>query len=545
MDFYVRSASIIDKLNAGQGSLKGLATLHDKQGDGRRLIALVIETLKYWPSLQAVLAATDLLDRQARQLAHYKLSERSAKDDKVKSDRLPKPATLAAVLAHDLLFSKKGVLALPKSHRIAQIMQGHAAQLRAEKERLKIRTGAGSDAALQVSQPSVAHGKGKSREIDDERDPVLGKTRWMRINLLRWTVAEALDWLAQNGWQLVEKSQNSLQPLQIHLDGEIPSLLAFSRALDLVSFAPYQDGRLIAQDKASCMPAHLLLTASQRPGLVIDATAAPGNKTTMLAAGLPPGVPIMAFERDRGRVETLKKMCNIAGCGKGSTQAVRVINHDFMKVRAKDLPLFEGNLFVLVDPSCSGSGIRARLDHLSQSGQDDTPDRLKALSGFQTAILSHAMRLPRASRIVYSTCSIHREENEDVVMRVLAKPEFVNQGWELLPRSQVLPSWTRRGLVEACKGSQDLADGMIRCDPAQGDDSNGFFVAVLTRTTEDVDAGMLPSTEQETLSPAALPASSKSALRDDTDPLGDLDVLTYFVFGNQLAQERLKRRRLR
>jgi hypothetical protein len=71
--------------------------------------------------------------------------------------------------------------------------------------------------------------------------------------------------------------------------------------------------------------------------------------------------------------------------------------------------------------------------------------RLQALSDFQTAILSHAMRFPSVHIIAYSTCSIHLQENEWVVSRVLAKPEFAD--WTL---KRSLSSWPRRGLV--CDG---------------------------------------------------------------------------------------------
>lgn len=46
-------------------------------------------------------------------------------------------------------------------------------------------------------------------------------------------------------------------------------------------------------------------------------------------------------------------------------------------------------------------------------------ERLQALAGFQRRVLSHALRFPAVQRLAYSTCSVHREENEDVVHAVL------------------------------------------------------------------------------------------------------------------------------
>lgn len=47
------------------------------------------------------------------------------------------------------------------------------------------------------------------------------------------------------------------------------------------------------------------------------------------------------------------------------------------------------------------------------------PERLQALAGFQQKMLAHALRFPALQRLVYSTCSVHQEENEDVVCGVL------------------------------------------------------------------------------------------------------------------------------
>lgn len=110
---------------------------------------------------------------------------------------------------------------------------------------------------------------------------------------------------------------------------------------------------------------------------------------------------------------------------------------------------------VLVDPSCSGSGIPSRLDHLVPTTPDaENLARVKALSNFQLAILSHALRFSGAKRVVYSTCSIWEQEDEGVVMRILGKKELRAMGWRLESRQGVLPGWERRGRLEACGGDQ-------------------------------------------------------------------------------------------
>jgi hypothetical protein len=53
--------------------------------------------------------------------------------------------------------------------------------------------------------------------------------------------------------------------------------------------------------------------------------------------------------------------------------------------------------------------------------------------------------VPRIEKIVYSTCSIHPEENEQVVAAALRSTEAIAGGFRLAPRSAVLPEWPRRG----------------------------------------------------------------------------------------------------
>jgi putative methyltransferase len=117
------------------------------------------------------------------------------------------------------------------------------------------------------------------------------------------------------------------------LDEHIPNLIAFPvSSLNLPKFEPYRDSRFIAQDKASCMPAFLLLqgltrTSSGTDEVVIDATSAPGNKTSYAAATLCRfgRGQVYAFERDSKRYSLLRQMLSKAGC-KSECEAACAIN---------------------------------------------------------------------------------------------------------------------------------------------------------------------------------------------------------------------------
>jgi len=98
---------------------------------------------------------------------------------------------------------------------------------------------------------------------------------------------------------------------------------------------------------------------------------------------------------------------------------VEPINVNFLTVEPND-PKYSAATHILLDPSCSGSGIVNRLDHLLETKENDDTgqlERLTKLSNFQLTIIRHAMKFPLVTKIVYSTCSIHAMENEVLYFR--------------------------------------------------------------------------------------------------------------------------------
>jgi len=97
--------------------------------------------------------------------------------------------------------------------------------------------------------------------------------------------------------------------------------------------------------------------------------------------------------------------------------------------------------------------------------------RLKSLSAFQAMIVRHAMSFPSVHRIVYSTCSIHEQENEQVVQDVLTR---TNGAFRLV---NAMPSLPCRGTISA-----EFAEAKccMRLSP-ESSLTNGFFVACFER----------------------------------------------------------------
>ncbi|RYH00912.1 hypothetical protein EON65_48705, partial [archaeon] len=109
------------------------------------------------------------------------------------------------------------------------------------------------------------------------------------------------------------------------------------------------------------------------------------------------------------------------------------------------IPKFSRVQCVLLDPSCSGSGIVRDITRLLDAPVEDAQhlSRVLKLQGFQSMCLERAASFPSVQCIAYSTCSIHTQENEEVVYKFLASS--IGQQYVLkLPEG--LASWPRRGI---------------------------------------------------------------------------------------------------
>lgn len=159
-------------------------------------------------------------------------------------------------------------------------------------------------------------------------------------------------------------------------------------------------GLAMAQSRASQLVARCV---APRPGeRVLDLCAAPGAKTTHLAALSHGGARITAVELRPARARALRELARRMGA------VVRVVEGDALEV-----PLDGPYDAVLVDPPCTGLGTLASRPDARWRRREES---LAPLVELQTALLARALREVRpGGRVVYSTCTLLREENEDVV----------------------------------------------------------------------------------------------------------------------------------
>ncbi|CEO96878.1 hypothetical protein PBRA_005482 [Plasmodiophora brassicae] len=283
--------------------------------------------------------------------------------------------------------------------------------------------------------------------LPDIHRTILKLPRFVRVNTLKTTVEAAVERLHADG-------------IEANVDEHIPSLLVVPPDTELFAHDLVCDGSLIIQDKASCFPAYVLLQGCSDAQHVIDACAAPGNKTTHLAALLGKGALVEAYERDAKRFSTLEQRVKSAG----ADDIIRCVCSDFRSCQ----PTNSTATAILIDPTCSSSGLAHHRIEASLQSMAMTPSSLQDLHRQQVDVILHAMRFPLVERITYSTCSIHRIENEDVVQEVLRR---CSGRFEL---AEALPGWPGRGLPVF-----PHAERCIRSSPALG--THGFFVALFVR----------------------------------------------------------------
>ncbi|KAJ3333916.1 putative 28S rRNA (cytosine-C(5))-methyltransferase [Blyttiomyces sp. JEL0837] len=424
MSFYMRAADVLNKLDQRKGTIKSLI-LSSKipDGDKKRMFALVCEALKYKEVIQEVIKAS-----------HF---------NKVKAKM---PPNLSLVLVYDLLFGR-GVGAAGK---YKEVIQKQKTRLHAELVKIKIRRKAKTNTDL----------------LPDHVRNAITLPRYVRVNALLSSTDEVIKKLCSEGYTLVDEYDAS-KPKTICKDKHIPNLLLLPPSTDLHDHELLTRGKIILQDKASCFPAFILNPPLN--SVVIDACAAPGNKTSHLSAILQNSGTIYAFDQDKRRLQTLERLTGRAGC-----KNIKPRNVNFLEMNPTG-PEFSKVQYILLDPSCSGSGIVRRMDHLLshpdeiEEQEEEKATRVQALADFQVSVLLHAFKFPSVQRVVYSTCSVNQEENEDVVKRVLKAQKMFKLA------TNVFPGWKRRGW-DVVEGAENL----IRTDPAT-DQVIGFFVALFER----------------------------------------------------------------
>ena len=267
----------------------------------------------------------------------------------------------------------------------------------------------------------------------------------LRVNLLKTDREAARAALAREG---VEAARTRLSPVGLRVFARVP----------LGTLETFRRGHVEVQDEGSQLAA---LLVDARPGLrVVDFCAGAGGKTLALAASMGNRGHLVACDIAERRLERATERLRRAGASIVQRKPLASLNDKWVKRHALGFDR------VLVDAPCTGTGTWRRNPDARWRLK---PADLVELPALQAQILDSAQRLVRpGGRLVYVTCSLLREENEDQVARFLA----AHADFALVPVASV---WR-----EAVGGDCPARGEMLRLTPARHG-TDGFFVAILAR----------------------------------------------------------------
>lgn len=217
----------------------------------------------------------------------------------------------------------------------------------------------------------------------------------IRVNSFKTNRDDLIENLSQIGFEIEEttydKALNVLNPNGI-IDTEY-----------------FEKGHFYVQDLGSILVSSFL--NPRKDSKVLDLCAAPGGKTTHLSELMDNTGKIVACDKSKGKINLIKENAQRLGCKNISPMIndARVLNDDFVNK-------FD---YVLVDAPCSGTGLyRKKPDIKWNKGIDD----LKELGKIQLEILNNAKEYVKdQGLLLYSTCSLSKIENEDVIENFLSE----------------------------------------------------------------------------------------------------------------------------
>ncbi|KAF9822325.1 hypothetical protein SFRURICE_017600 [Spodoptera frugiperda] len=466
---YKIAANIFKKVATEGGSVKTLL-YDDKLRHFRTnvLYALITETIKHASHINKIFENCKILENESRL-----------------------DPWLAKILTAELLFGKK---ALPGKSKPEQTVLSYKDQF--EKFSSEHKDDFKTEVVVNIIIGAYVYKAYYEKEYDEDGNEIdqhaypplntaateasteksiAPRPRYVRINTNLLTTSDAIRAFQDEGYRFIRCTSGSyadyLEQIQnlkeedFTQDYHVKTMFVFAAGTKLHEHELYLENKIILQDKATAMAVHLL---APPPGsVVLDMCAAPGMKTTQLAAFLRNNGRIYAVERNEKRYQVLCDFVHKTG-----STCVEPLHKDALEIKKGDLDKVE---YILLDPSCSGSGMDFCVHSYIESS------RLARLTSLQEKFLKHAMNaFPNCKRIVYSTCSLYPEENERVITNVVKTSRA---------------KWRVQDVKELLKGQwNNFGSGMYgsigtRClySRPDSDFTTGFFLAVLDRDPKDME----------------------------------------------------------
>lgn len=265
----------------------------------------------------------------------------------------------------------------------------------------------------------------------------------MRVNTIKYNIHELMSYF---------KDINiKFERVQWYKDGLI---IKNAREKEIGKLDVYNNGSIYLQSLSSMVPAIVL---NPKPGdLILDMTAAPGSKTTQMAAMMNNEGLIIANELDKIRSKRLEY--NVEHLG---AKIVNVITG-----RGEKIDLLYNEYFdkILLDAPCSGEGRFLLSDYGTYKSWNE--NEVQKLAALQKKLIESAWKaLKPGGTLVYSTCTLNRIENEEVVEFAIQNSslDIIDSGIEI---NGSMPGFTDNYSKKLSKA--------IRILPSK--DMEGFFI---------------------------------------------------------------------
>jgi 16S rRNA (cytosine967-C5)-methyltransferase len=301
----------------------------------------------------------------------------------------------------------------------------------------------------------------------------------LRSNLPSWVYSRLVERFGEDETLQLAQTLNTPAPLDLRVNSiktnreqVIAELAAAPIIAEPTPYAPlalrilkkpalqnlplFKTGAIEVQDEGSQVLAQLV--GAKRGEMVVDFCAGAGGKTLALGAFMRNTGRLYAFDISDKRLAKLKP--RLARSGLSNVHPVLIAHENDAKIKR-----LAGKIDrVLVDAPCSGLGTLRRNPDVKWRVR---PESINELNAKQLSILQGAARLVKSGgRLVYATCSILDEENENIVTQFLA----ANDAFSLVPMKEVL---------EEQRIALEMGD-YLKLMPHRHQ-TDGFFAAVLER----------------------------------------------------------------
>ena len=242
--------------------------------------------------------------------------------------------------------------------------------------------------------------------------------------------------------------------------------------------AAYREGRVVIQDEASQLVA--FLAAPQEGDSVLDLCAAPGMKANHLAELMKSGL-LVACDRSFARLQTARRLLQERTF---MGEQGRAMEENFLPQPlwvccdgTETLPFLEKFDLILVDAPCSGTGTIRRNPEIKWRLEEK--ELMSRYARLQRSLLENAVQyLKPGGKLVYATCSLEPEENEEVVRAALdARSDLTleSRGTMLLEQPDFGPFFDEEGFFRT-----PMHQAVPEEREAEGE-MDGFFAAVVRR----------------------------------------------------------------